>query len=189
MPMVQCLRAMDNVSVTDAIKALAFERRLPANYCDRWLAQDDRNRAAIYEVVDRLRMRTGQIVAMLDLLDEIGVRERTDAASILAAERTRAVLDAGGSGPARAARLLDLLREIRYPRLTRLRSELEAEISRFGLPQSVTVRLPVDLASDELMVEIRAHSGKEMDQALSALMQTRDRLVRIVGRLGGSDEI
>lgn len=134
-------------------------------------------------------MRAGQLAVAVDLLDEIALREQTDAASILAGEKVRAALAAAGSAPARAARLIDTLREIRFPRMARLRAELQAAIGALKLPQTVSVRLPADLASDELVLEIRVHTTVEMEKAVAALAEAREMLGRIVQRLGGSDEV
>jgi hypothetical protein len=181
--------ADQSATVNEAIKSWAAERRLPDRNLERWLRFDAAGRAALLDLARELRMRTGQMMTVIDLLDEIALRGNVDAASILAADNIRAALAAGGSAPARAARLISTLRDIRFPRLARLRGDLEAAIAALNLPPQVIVRLPADLASDELVVEIHARDAAEMDRAATAIAGARDDLGRIIGRLGGDDEV
>jgi len=176
-------------AVMAAIRAWAAERRLPYGNLERWLRFDAAGRAALLDLARELKMRTGQMMTVIDLLDEISLRGNIDAASILAADDVRDALAAGGSAPARAARLIRMLRDIRFPRLAQLREDLEAAITALALPLQVVVRLPADLASDELVVEIHARNPAEMARAATAIAGAQDGLGRIIGRLGGDDEV
>jgi hypothetical protein len=180
---------MSAVESEAAIRRWAADKHLPDAALARWLALDDAARAAMLAMARELRLRTAQMATALELLEEIALRENRAPGSILESDPIRDAIAAGGSAPARASRMLEALRAIRWPRLTRLREELEARIRGLGLPAVVTVRLPRELSSDELTLELRAHTSAELQDGLQALQRIGPELVGILERLSGDDEI
>jgi hypothetical protein len=171
------------------IRRWAEAKHLPEAALVRWLGLDEGVRARILALAEELRLRTAQLVNVLELLDEIALREHRSVLSILGGAPVRSAIASGGSAPARASRMLAALRALRFPRLTRIRSELEAQLRALALPPGLRVRLPRELASDELTVELRAASRTELEGALTTLARIGPELARIVERLGGDDEI
>ncbi len=180
---------MGTNSTDEAIRAIAAARHLPQSHLARWLAMDADSRRAMLEHAQALRLRTGQIVAALDLLDEIGVRENTAASAILARDEVRRAIAHKGSGPARAAAFLDVLRAIRFPRLGRTLERISARIAELGLPRGIAVVLPRELGSDELVVRLSARGADEMARLIRALGAKEKELARIAAMLGGDDEV
>jgi hypothetical protein len=175
-----------NADETDAqIRELAAERRLPSSHLDRWLAMDPPSRAAMLDIARALRLRTGQLVTTLDVLDEIAVREHVTVAAILERQEVRRIANGSGSAPSRASALLEALRTLRYPLLKRMQDELRSEVSALKLPRGISIDLPKDLGSDELTVSLRARSGAELAHLLDALDRSRPGLTRIIEMLGG----
>ena len=146
---------------------------------------DEGSRDALLSVAEDLRLRTGQIVTALDLLDEIAVRERVPPAAILSREELRRIIGGSGSGPARASAFLISLRSIRYPRLAAATEELRAEISALRLPRGVSLKLPKELGSDELTISIQAGNPAQLERAVAALTEKIGGLARIFDLLGG----
>lgn len=179
---------MSNDVVDDAIRALATRRHLPESHLAKWLAMDAASREALTKTVERLKMRTGQIVVAIDLLDEISIRERATVNSILAREEIRRACALDASGPARAAALLDVLRAIRFPRLKLAVERLSAEVAALRFPPGLRVVLPKDLSSDELMIQISARTPLEMGNLLDTLAVKKSDLVRLAKLIGGEDE-
>ncbi len=179
----------DDSAHIGAVKAWAAEHHLPAAATDRWLALKPADALAILEVARELRLRTAQMLNMLELLDEIGVREGQGAAKIVARDELRRTICGAGSRPARASAFMEKLRELRYPRLARARANLESAVAAMRLPRGLTVVLPKDLSSDELMVRLTAHSASELDKLLQALVDNRQQIAALIEKLGGSDEI
>jgi hypothetical protein len=171
------------------IRAWADTRRLPQSHLARWLALGQDDSAALLALADQLRLRTGQLITALEMLEEIAVRDRATVAAVLARREIRRILEGAGSAPGRARALLDQLRAIRFPRLKRAADRLAAEIAALGLPRGVAVLLPRDLGSDELRIEISAHGGAQLDRMLEAIVNKRAGLRRIAGLLGGIDEV
>lgn len=181
--------AMGAISTDDAIRALAEARHLPASHVARWLAMDAESRRALLDHAQALKLRTGQIVAALDLLDEIAVRDGAAPSAILAREEVRRAIVHQGSGPARAAAFLDALRAIRFPRLGRTLERISARVAELDLPRGISVVLPRELASDELVVRLTARTADEMARLIRALGAKERELARIAAMLGGDDEV
>jgi hypothetical protein len=171
------------------IRDLATRRRLPPTYLARWLSLDQSSRSALLELARALKFRTGQLVAALDLLDEISVREQSSAAEILARPPLSRLVDGAGSAPERARAVLDELRAIRFPRLRETTERLEASIAALRLPRGIRVLLPRELASDELTIQLAASAPGELDHLLDALLEKRGDLARILAMIGGDDEV
>lgn len=145
--------------------------------------------AALLDLATRLNLRTGQLVEALLMLEEVAVRERITIASVLVRGEVRAALGASGSGPGRATNFIHALRALRFPRLLDLRRRLGEQIRALCLPRGVSVILPRDLNSDELKIELRVRSGRELREHLSALEARRPGLEQVIELLGGGDEL
>jgi hypothetical protein len=167
------------------IRTLAQERRLPAAHLERWLAMDSQSRGALLIQAQRLRLRTGQLVSALDLLEEIAVRERITVAEILHRNVIRRIADASGSTPSRASAFIDALRQARFPRLRKMQERLRAEIAALKLPRGMSLDLPKELGSDELTVSLRVRSADELGKLVAALNRSSAGLARIFELLGG----
>jgi hypothetical protein len=171
------------------IRAWADNRRLPHAPLARWLALGPEDSAALLGLAEDLRLRTGQLITALEMLEEIALRDRASVAAVLARHEIRRILNGTGSAPGRARALLDQLRAFRFPRLKRTADRLTAAIAALGLPRGVAVVLPRALGSDELRIEISAHGGAKLDRLLEALANKRAGLRRIADLLGGIDEV
>ena len=167
------------------IRGLAAERRLPASHLARWLAMDPTSRAAILNLASTLRLRTGQLVTALEMLEEIAVRERVTIAAILESPEVRRTAISLGSAPSRASALLEALRTLRYPLLKKMQEQLRSEVSALKLPRGISIDLPKDLGSDEVTVSLRVRNAAELANLLDALDQKRSGLTRIIEMLGG----
>jgi hypothetical protein len=180
---------MSAAETESAIRRWAADKHLPDTALARWLELDETAGAAILALTRELRLRTAQLATALELLEEIALRENRGLVAILESDPIRSAIAAAGSAPARASRMLEALRAIRFPRLTRLRGELEARLRGLGLPATLKVRLPRELSSDELTLELRARTRTELEEGLQALERIGPELARIVERLGGDDEV
>jgi hypothetical protein len=171
------------------IRSLAAARRLPDAHLDQWLHLEEGSRAAVLELARALKLRTGQIVAALDLLDEISVREKTEIAALLSRPSIRRLVDGAGSAPARGRAFLDELRTMRFPRLRETIQRLETAIAALRLPQGIKVVLPRELSSDELTIQLTVSDAAGLERFLGMLMEKQGELTRILSMLAGSDEV
>jgi hypothetical protein len=171
------------------VRAWALEHHVPLAGVERWLELSETDALAILAVAQDLRLRTGQLLSALEMLAEIGVREGEGAARLLARDELRAAIRGGGSRPERASAFIEKLRELRYPRLARTRAKLEAAVTAMRLPRGLTVVLPKDLSSDELMIRVTARSAVELETLIAALGMHKEEIKAVIEALGGSDEI
>ncbi len=179
----------DEPSYAGAVKAWADEHHVPAAAVERWLMLGEAGALALLSVAGDLRLRTGQLLSALEMLAEISVREGEDAAAILARGEFRTALRGSGSGPERARAFIDKLRELRYPRLARMRTKLETAVTAMRLPRGLTVVLPKDLSSDEVMIRLTVRTPDELENLLGALQRRTEEIKALLEALGGSDEI
>ena len=177
------MKAEDTVELQ--IRVLGVERRLPNAHLERWLAMDQESRVAILGLARCLRLRTGQLAAALETLEEIAVRERVAIAEVLARPEIQCVARGSGSAPARASAFIAALRAIRFPRLHKTRSRLAAEVAALKLPRGISIVLPRELGSDELTVSLCARNGNELTNQIGALVRSSAGLMRIADLLGG----
>jgi hypothetical protein len=162
-------------------------KSLPPLHVQKWLALDEPGRTRLLEIAEMLKMRAGQCVAALALLEEIAIREGQSIAEILERPVLRRILNSAGSGPGRARALLDELRTLRYPRLKHAAKRLAEQVTALKLPPSIKILLPRDLASDEVRVQIVAHGSAEMEEALACLTAKSCELLRLSAMVGGLD--
>jgi hypothetical protein len=175
--------------IDEAIRRWATMRHLPDAHLMRWLALAPEDRTALLGIVERLHLRTGQLVSAFEVLEEIALRERITIAAIIVSDEIRSIIDGAGSAPGRARDLLDMLRAKRFPRLHRMTTRLVNEIAALGLPGGIRVVLPKDLASDEVRIEICARGGAEMLRLIDAVANARAGLGRIADLNGATDSI
>jgi hypothetical protein len=171
--------------IDQQIRAIAAERRLPSSHLARWLAMDPPSRSAMLDLARTLRLRTGQLVTALDILDEISVRDHVTIASVLDRPEIRRIANGSGSTPSRASAMLEALRTLRYPLLKKMQEQLRSEVSALKLPRGISIDLPQELGSDEVTVSLRVRSGDDLAHLLEALGQRRTELTRIIEMLGG----
>lgn len=179
---------MNSDSPDAKIRNWAWLHRLPQTHLLKWQALGESDRAAMLNIAEKLRLRTGQFVSAFEMLQEIAVREQEKIADIVARLKLQRIINGPGSAPGRAGIFLNELRAIRFPRLTEITNRLKAEIAALGLPHGIAVALPHDLGSDELKIEIKACSGAELKMAIEALANNSAKLARIAEMLGGSGE-
>ncbi len=145
------------------------------------------SRMALLDIAERLNLRTGQLAAAIDLLDEIEIREGVSPAQTLRATRFGA--PASSRALVRGALPLSSRRCARYGfrACARPMERLSAEIAALKLPSGMRVDLPKDLGSDEMTIHIRARTGDGYGEAYRALVEKKAALVRIAKLIGGDD--
>jgi hypothetical protein len=100
----------------------------------------------------------------------------------------RAPIGGSGSRPERASAFIDKLRELRFPRLARTRTRLEAAVAALRLPRGLTVVLPKDLSSDEVMIRLTVRTPAELENLLVVLADRKEDIKALLEALGGCDE-
>jgi hypothetical protein len=168
-----------------ALKAWAIEHHMPEAALERWIALGETDAMALLETARELRLRTGQLLSALEMLAEIGLRERQGVAAILSRSELRTPLKGARSRPERASAFMAKLRELRFPRLARARARLEAAVAALRLPSGLALVLPKDLSSDEVMIRLTVRTPAELENLLAAIVDRREEIKALLGALGG----
>jgi len=176
---------MKGDDIATAVRAWAEAHHVDCAHLERWLALDSESAGALFGAAISLRLRVGQLQGALEMLEEIALVDRTQAAAVLARAPLKRILEGAGPAPARARAFVDELRAMRFPRLGRALEQIKAEVAALKLPRTIGVTLPKDLGSDELRIEIRVRSGTELRESLRALAERTDGMERILSLLGG----
>ena len=179
---------MRDETTAAAIRASAASHHLPEFHTEKWLAMATPSRMGLLDVAERLKLRTGQLIAAIDLLDEIEIREGLSPAETLKRADVQRTFALKGSGPWRAAAFIEALRAIRFPRLRDAIERLSSEVAALKLPPGVLVVLPKDLGSDELMLQMSARTAEELDKLIDAIAAKKPGLVRVAKMIGGDEQ-
>jgi hypothetical protein len=180
---------MSNSPLIADIRSWSEQRRLPQSYVVRWTGWPNQDAAALLRIATEFRLRTGQCVSAIDLLEEIGAREGTSVAAILSRSEIARISRQSGSAPDKARAFFEILRVLRFPRLAQTKASINAHIARLRLPPAIHVSYAPDLASDELRVELIAHSAPEIGDLIDALGRARHHLCTLADMIGGANEI
>ncbi|HEY2663250.1 MAG TPA: hypothetical protein VGI47_02830 [Candidatus Binataceae bacterium] len=181
------MSAVSESDLNASIRLWGRERRLPEVHLGRWLAMPALDQRAMLELARGLRLRAGQMIVILDLMADLVATKEQPARVLLENAGPRRAVEAKGSSPARGAALIAALRALRYPGLTETAERIAAEIRALKLGAQLTVTAPKNLASDEITILIKVNRREQIDAAITALMQKKSALVRILAILHGED--
>ncbi len=133
----------------------------------RWSSAD---RTEATRVIQQLKYNTNKQVQFIDILDDIMDADGLDAASILADEPIAVILEqASDNPPQAAARLLDRLRERRFPSLAAAEQIFRRTVAAADLPRGVVVTHPRFFEGTDFRLEIRYRDGRELRDMVDAL--------------------
>jgi hypothetical protein len=158
-------------SILDQLTAYAQEKRLSTQTLQRWQSWSESDQAAFFPVVEELRLNENQLRDFLDWLDEIVARDGGTVRDILGRAELRYPLESKLSRNDKLKAVKDVLRRIRYPRLSQLEDDLHVAIKALDLGNRVRVSFPLALEGDEIIVEMKARNVQELRDTLTLLQQ------------------
>jgi hypothetical protein len=161
-------------SLSKQITIYAQQKHLSAQTLARWQAWAPEDQAAFLPLAEKLQLGENQLRDFLDWLEEISVRDGVAIHEIVARPEVHRALEAHLSRNDKLKAVKDALRKWRYPQLFRLEEELRAAVKALDLGGRVRVSFPPTLEGDEVTIEVKARSVKELDESLSRLRQRID---------------
>jgi hypothetical protein len=99
-------------------------------------------------------------------IEEIAERRETQKAKVIAELLDSKVLAKKGNA---IEGIKHLLKQWRFPEVTRIENELKAKLHDLGLPRQVSVEFPKDLEGDKITFHVAVRSIAEWQQVLQAL--------------------
>lgn len=158
-------------SPADRIITYAREKHLSAHTLARWQAWTEEDQAAFLTIVQDLQLGENHLRDFLDWLEEIAARDGGTVCQVLAQGDIRRALETKLARNDKLKVVKDALRRLRYPHLSRLEEGLRAAVKALDLGSRVRVSFPPALEGDEITIEIKARTVKELDESLTRLRQ------------------
>jgi hypothetical protein len=157
--------------VIEQIIAYAQLKRLNPQTLARWQGWREPDQAALFALVDELQLGENHLKDFLDWCEECVLRDGGTIAELLMRPEIRQPLTAKLGRNDKLKVVKEALRKTRYPRLSRLEEDLRVAVKALDLGGRVRVSLPPSLEGDEITVEIKARSIKELSESLMRLRQ------------------
>lgn len=152
-----------------AIHAYAHTKHFSPAMLERWLGCAQPDQEALLCVAEALRLGENQFRDVFDQAQEIAARRQCDIAAVLGMAPIRDVL-ARGLGRNEAVRALkQSLRRLRFPQLVAAEERLAAVTKALGLPSGVELRLPENLEGEEISLQVRAKSARQLRERVAGL--------------------
>jgi ParB family chromosome partitioning protein len=137
------------------------------------LDQDRESRALLFRVIERLRLSSSNQKKLLEICLDLAGRDGTAIAELLTRPAALEILGETLVNPPRqAARMLTWLEELRRPRLTAARRELQAFKASLSLPAGVSLEPSPSFEQDTLRLTVEFRNRAELVKSWSALRKT-----------------
>ena len=176
------------MAVNELLSRFIEERRIVGPLRERLWGASANDAEALAQIVVALRPSARTMGLIVDLLEEIAIRDARSTAAVCGATALQAILkDESKSNKERQGLYRRALEQIRFPqvvavkeRVGQLRQELVAE-------HNVELGIPAELEGDSVTVTIRARSNEELRQRLlaAATLANDERLQELFSILQG----
>ena len=162
-------------AATEAVlRAFAAERRYHPETVARWLRLAPADAGALLDLAKELRLGEHQLCDLWIWAEEVGARERSGVAGVLAHTTVTAARRRPVGRNDRVKLVKGALRRLRFPQLSALEDQLAGEVRRLELPANVRVTLPDNLEGDTIRIDITAGSAAALRAAAAAVIAATD---------------
>ncbi len=137
------------------------------------LGMDDRAQSTVIKWLSSIKLNFNQQLKFIEYIDDIAIKEGKNIHELLNEDTFSTLLqDNLLNTPQRAGRLLDLLRERRFPLLRACEKAFQEEIKGLDLPKGVRLRHPPFFEGPEYLLEVAFKDGKGLKETIDALART-----------------
>jgi len=162
------------LALADQIVAYAQHKHLSAQVLARWQAWTEEDQAALLPFAEELQLGENHFRDFLDWLEEIVLRDGGTIRGVLSRAEVHRSLEVKLSRNDKLKAVKDVLRRIRYPRLSRLEEDLRTAVKALDLGGRVRVSFPPSFEGDEVTVEIKVRNVEELHDSVTRLRQRLD---------------
>jgi hypothetical protein len=153
-----------------AIIDYARERGFHQQTLERWLKLAERDRAALLDLAQGLKMGGGHFRDFLDWLEEISLRDGVGFCEILRRESIlRVSSDPRLGRNDKLKRVKDEIKRFRFPRLAQIEGEIQGIIRELKLQPQIQFSVPSGLEGGTLSVQLRATSHEQLRRLTAEL--------------------
>jgi len=133
----------------------------------QWVGEDQRS---LFSLIREFNPGANKLRGLLELLEEICLREKASPGKILGRKEISDVSQAIELAPAdKARRIHALLRDQRYPALLKKRTAMDGEIKKLSFPKGVSLRYPENFEGEDLILSLRFSTAGELAAHLEAI--------------------
>lgn len=173
-------------SLVPQFKAYLLEIAVPLRIAARLARWGEEDQLSLYSVAATFRPGGSKLKEILDLAEEIGLREGILPGSVLRADEVVFVCGSKELAPSdKAKRIHACLWSKRYPLLSEKREAIKREIKGLPLPKGIEIHYPENLEREELTLSLRFSNSKELISGLDAIKYRweQEKVERIFGML------
>ncbi len=121
--------------------------------------------------ISRLRLNFNYQRQLIDMLSDLSMAKGTSVAEILADPRLKDILaDANTNQPQKSRNVIDYLKELRYPQLSRAKTRFGKEVASLKLPAKVHIKAPPFFEAEGFRLEVDFNDGEELISILKNMV-------------------
>lgn len=154
------------------IKLYIIEKTIAPGVGARLANFNGDDRSEVFEVVRNLRLGTGMLRDVLELIEEVSLRDGKPVGMILEDCGLQDVISSDElSSPHKAAKLKLLLRKARYPRLSRLEERFAAVRKELSIRPGLSLEAAPFFEGDWIRAQFRFSTAEELEAFAQELLQ------------------
>lgn len=120
--------------------------------------------------LNKIKFNFNQQLQFIEYIEDISIKEEKSITQILEEKQLLKLLeDTKLNNPQKTKHVLNLLRSIRFPRLTDSEKTFQKNISRLSLPKDVRIQHPPYFEAPHYRLEILFKNGKELKEKIGFL--------------------
>lgn len=123
------------------------------------------------EFISRLFLGTKKRNEILDMLRAVSDGDRESVARILKSDELTQILESGTDPPQIASRIYDIIKEKRYPEMSRYRKKFYRKLKEVGFHRNIHITLPKDFEQWDFVMSIKFSSVEELRTKLVELKE------------------
>ena len=158
------------------IRAYATSKGFHPQTLDRWLSWDGADGGALERLAFALKISENHLRDLMDWLEEIALRERVPAQTILASKTIADIETDPRLGRAdKLKRIKEHIRRLRFPRLAETEDAIRAKIQELKLHPEIRLSVAPGLEGGNLHVEFSAANYDEFKHLAEKLKQAAEK--------------
>ncbi|MFH0844325.1 MAG: ParB/RepB/Spo0J family partition protein [Pseudomonadota bacterium] len=143
------------------------------------LQLDPESRSSIFLILNNLKFNINNQLQLIDYMFDISNKEGLSISDVIMDEVIqKVILDNKLNNPQKGKKMINHLRQRRYPRLSRFEEGFRQRIESLGLPKDIKISHPPFFESSDYRLEIRFKGSKDLKKILEKLYQ-KDNLENI----------
>jgi ParB-like chromosome segregation protein Spo0J len=155
----------------EMLEALA-QGSLSTASCRLMLDMSTKDRLAVFQVLGSMRFNRNQKQQFIELLSDICGCSEGSISGLLGEEAVRSIReDHRRNGPQKASALIRLLREKKFPLLTRAQQRFDRRVSALQLPKGTVIRHDRGFESPAYVLEVPFTNGEGLRRMLCEFTQ------------------